>query len=298
MFISPLIEKINAYDPFRIHYCNGLRALVALLSLFVINYFYSINNPYFYFFYIPITCLSLETLGETNIEKAKIYFLSVLWSAIGVAIFSLTANHPVLELGVVFTFSLGVYYVFIKCYPHPLISAATILSLSAYGLNYQNLNLYKVGNNFGITMLAAVIIVVVLNLFPKKMYLQIWCRIFCRSLSLANNLSLAQRPQDEALQIFKLFPLLLRYARISKQTNLIKTTLSLQTFLHHCIARQIYPHYFTEHKDMLQQNLNYLFIQVQQNSPCQLVKFSKSNPTAVILYNIARDWNRICENYN
>ena len=73
MFISPLIEKINAYDPFRIHYCNGLRALVALLSLFVINYFYSINNPYFYFFYIPITCLSLETLGETNIEKAKIY---------------------------------------------------------------------------------------------------------------------------------------------------------------------------------------------------------------------------------
>lgn len=299
MFISPLIDKINAYDPYRIHYCNGLRAVIALFSLFCIQYFYGVNNPYFYFFYIPITCLSLELLGETSLEKTKIYLQSVIWSALGVALFCLTAHHPFLELVVVFSFSLLVYYVFIKHYPYPLVSAATILSLSAYGLNYENLNIYNVCNHFGVTLFAGFIIAGVLNLMPQKIYFQIWYRLFNHSLLLVSELIESKTPKDKAMQVFSLFPLQLRYARMhrKKHIRLLKTTSALHTFIEHYVAIKIYPDYFYENQRTIQKNLNYLSYHVQHHSPCLLELFTQSNTTEIMLYKVAKDWNELCITY-
>ena len=296
MFISTLIDKKNHYDPYRVHYYQGIRAVIALFSLFCIQYVYGVINPYFYFFYLPITCLSLEILGETSMERTKIYLQSVTWSAFGVLLFGLAAHHPLLELLVVFSFSLWVYHVFIKHYPYPLISAATILSLSAYGLKYQNVDIYQACAHFGISLFAGMVIATVLKLLPQKMYLEIWYRIFHHSLLLAGELITASSPKDKAIQLLSLFPLQLRYARMyeKKQIGLLKTTAALHTFIEHVVAIKMYPAYFSENQTAMQKNLSYLQYHVQQRTPCLLELFTKANATEIMLYKIAREWNKLC----
>lgn len=101
------------------------------------------------------------------------------------------------------------------------------------------------------------------------------------------------------MQIFNLFPLQLRYARMfrKKQIGLLKTTLALHTFIEHCVAMKIYPDYFAENQTSIQKNLIYLSYHVQQHSPCLLELFSQSNMTEIMLYKVAKDWNGLCTTY-
>ena len=192
-----------------------------------------------------------------------------------------------------------VYYIFIKHYPYPLISTATILSLGAYGLNYQNLDFYMACNHFGVTLFAGIIIAGVLNLLPQKMYFHIWWRIFNHSLLLVCELIDATSPKDTAMQVLRLFPLQLRYARMyrKKQVSLLKTTVSLHTFIKHCVTIKVYPHYFSEDQITIQKNLCYLSYHVKHRSQCLLELFTQSNSTEIMLYKIARDWNELCKTY-
>ncbi|WP_240610456.1 hypothetical protein [Legionella qingyii] len=60
MFISKLIRIIEDYDPYGNHRVNGVKVTYVLLILFAVNFIFSIPNPYFYYFYIPITAMAAE----------------------------------------------------------------------------------------------------------------------------------------------------------------------------------------------------------------------------------------------
>ncbi len=66
MFISNLIRTIEAYDPYGLHRLNGTKVVYVLLTLFIVNLLFDIPNPYFYFFYVPITAMSAEVVGNTK----------------------------------------------------------------------------------------------------------------------------------------------------------------------------------------------------------------------------------------
>jgi hypothetical protein len=297
MFISQLIHKLNEYDPYRIHFWNGIRAIIALLSLFCIRFIYGIENPYFYFFYIPITCLSLELLGETIYEKTKIYLQAIFWSSLGVVLFNLSANHPILELIITFSFSMFVYHFFINNYPYPLISSATILSLAAYSLNYENLDFYNLLHNFSITLFAGIIIAFILNIFPKNIYLKIWYRIFLHSIQLTIELLETPSSSEKKIYLLSLFPLQLRYARMYKKKHitLLKTSALLQALINNLIAISTYPELFLENKENLKKNIIILFKNINQYTACTFDVSKKSNTSLILLHKIIKQWNQICK---
>lgn len=296
MFIYRLIEKLQTYDPYHIHYWNGVRAVIALIGLFTVNYFYAVENPYFYYFYVPMTCLSLEVLGGTVMEKNRLFMYGVFWSALAILLFGLCAHHPVLELIVIFVFSVFIYQHFIAYYQYPLISAATVLSLAAYSMNYHNIDFYMVWYHFGITIFAGTIVFAVLNLLPSKIYFLIWYRIFSQNLTLVLRLFQAQGDRQLAMKILASFPLQLRYARMpqQKRVNLLKLSARFHELVENLVAMVLFSEYFFENHQALQKNLSYLSHHVNQRTPCLLELFERSNATEELIYKIAKDWNTLC----
>lgn len=178
MCISKLINIIEEYDMYLEHRINGLKAVYVLLVLFIFNMVYTIPNPYFNYFYLPITALGAEVIGETVKAKHLLFFYTVFGSIVSVFLFNITIVYPILFLFFVFFYSLLLYFIALHYLKILFVPVPLILSLAIYSLVYgqTSTNFYVALNNGLVTLLAMLIIMASLLFFPLKYYLRAWQR--------------------------------------------------------------------------------------------------------------------------
>ncbi|CEG56130.1 hypothetical protein [Legionella fallonii] len=181
MFISQLKDKVLAYDRYGIHRVNGLKALFLLELLFIFNFIYTVNNPYFYFFYVPLTAFTAEVVGTTLEEKSLFLFFTITGCAFSIFLFGVFSVYRTFFALFVFFYTALLYYVVIHKLKKMLALVPLILSLAVYSLIYVNAdsNFYIALNNTLHTLAAMVLMLVGLYMFPKIYYLSIWRRAFC-----------------------------------------------------------------------------------------------------------------------
>ena len=181
MFISQLKDKLLAYDKYAIHRVNGLKALFVLQLLFLFNFIYTVNNPYFYYFYVPLTAFTAEVVGTTLEEKFLFLFITITGCALSIFLFGVFSVYKTFFTLFVFFYTALLYYLVIHKLKKMLPLVPLILSLAVYSLIYVNAdsNFYIALNNTLHTLVAMLLMLVGLYMFPKTYYLSIWRRAFC-----------------------------------------------------------------------------------------------------------------------
>ncbi|KTD13121.1 phage minor tail protein [Legionella hackeliae] len=177
MFMSKLYNVIEHYDQYGVHRLNGLKVVYILLILFLVNFLFSIPNPYFYYFYLPITALGAEMVGETLEEKYFLLFSCLIIAIVTVFLFDIFAVSPFFWI-FAFFYSAFLYLVAIDNRRHTLVIVPIALSLGAYSLLYREINIsfYTVLSNCLTTILSMIIIFAALVLFPRSYYFRLWLR--------------------------------------------------------------------------------------------------------------------------
>lgn len=185
MFISQLKNSLNNYDPFGEHRINGLKAVLVLELLFLFNYIYSIPNPYFYYFYVPLTAFAAEIAGTTLKDKFVFYFFSVMGAILAVFIFNVSSSNKTFFVIVVLFYSLLLYWVAIYKLRSLFVPVPLILSLAAYSLLYSaNDNNFYIALNHSLQSFVAMLVVMAgLVLFPRGYYLWVWRKALFQLLS-------------------------------------------------------------------------------------------------------------------
>lgn len=182
MFISQLKNKLLEYDKYGEHRINGTKALFVLELMMVFNFFSSMQNPYFYYFYAPLTCFTAEITGTTLEEKYLFLFCTLVGSALSIFLFDVLSVYKVFFVFFVFFYSLGLYFIVLKKLPNMLVVVPLILSVASYSLIYGSHtegNFYVALNHALLTLAATLVTFIALYLFPQKCYFVIWRRAFC-----------------------------------------------------------------------------------------------------------------------
>ncbi|RUR08647.1 FUSC family protein [Legionella sp. km772] len=216
MFISQLKDKILTYDKYGEHRTNGLKILFVLQFLFLFNYIYGVNNPYFYFFYVPLTAFTAEIIGSTLEEKYLFLFCTITGCALSIFLFGLFSVYKLFFVFFVFFYSLFLYYLVIHHLRKMLALVPLILSLAVYSLIYENAdsNLYIALNHVLEVLVAMGLIFMGLYLFPKRYYFVIWQRAFLEVLSKLEFLS--EEISQENVQTIPIFPGIIVMNKYSK----------------------------------------------------------------------------------
>lgn len=181
MFISQLNDKLNAYDRYGEHRINGFKVLFVLDLMMLFNMFSSMQNPYFYFFYAPITCITAELIGNSLREKYLFLGLTLVGSALSIFLFGTLSVYTLFFVFFVFIYSMALYLLALSQLKHMIVIVPVILSLASYSLVYgldANSNLYIAFSHALQTLVAGAIILGGLFLFPKIYYFYIWKRAF------------------------------------------------------------------------------------------------------------------------
>ncbi|HAU1151997.1 TPA: FUSC family protein [Legionella pneumophila] len=181
MFISQLKDKLASYDKYKEHRINGLKAVFVLQLMILFYFFSSIDNPYFYYFYAPITCFTVEAAGTTLKEKYLLLLYTLLGSILSIFLFGIISVYNVLFIFFVFFYTLALYFLVLHHFKKMLVIVPLMLSLASYSLIYgveADSNFYIAINNALYTLAAMAVIFAGLFLFPKKYYFDIWERAF------------------------------------------------------------------------------------------------------------------------
>ena len=188
MFTSQLLSKIEQYDRYGEYRVNGFKAVFIVEVLFIINFIYTIPNPYFYCFYIPLTAFAAEVVGNSLEDKFRLYFYTVFGSIVAVFLFGIFQPYRIFFIFFVLAFSLLLYWVAIYRLRGFLVSVPLILCLAMYSLIYgsSNTNFYIMLNHALESVAAMVIVMISLLFFPKRYYLWIWHKAFNEVIELSN----------------------------------------------------------------------------------------------------------------
>jgi hypothetical protein len=299
MFISKLTHIIETYDPYGNHRVNGMKATYVLLILFMINFFFSIPNPYFYYFYIPITAMAAEVIGETMKKKNLLLFYCVLWSAISAFFFDILSITPFFPI-FAFFYSFLLYLIAIHSRMHTIVIAPIALSLGAYSLLYGELNtsVYTVLNNCLTTFIAMAIVFAALAFFPRSYYYRLWLRalhllitqiIEHVSLMMANQRIIYDPVRGHTTHLVRYATMLPRIFPLRSiwKINLLMNQLHLTV----CVIEA--------NTIMMERGMMVLFIEqlhvlkqaVEEERPCALAE----TPWA-ILNKLVHSWNYLCLN--
>lgn len=179
MFISKLSSILENYDKYGEHRLNGLKVAYVLLILYAGNLIFYIPNPYFYYFYVPITVMSAEVIGNSIKEKYFLFLYCLFTSTVTIFLFNLFSPYWFLFI-FVFFYSLFLYFAAIDKRQQVLVVVPVSLALGAYSLLYEdiNTNFYLILNNCLTTILAMVIVLGALAMFPRSYYYRSWLRAF------------------------------------------------------------------------------------------------------------------------
>ncbi|MCL9684872.1 FUSC family protein [Legionella maioricensis] len=219
MFISQLKDKIVAYDKFGEHRINGLKALFVLELLFFFNFIYTVNNPYFYFFYVPITAFTAELIGNTLEEKYLFLFFTIMGTALSIFLFGVLSVYKTFFAFFVFFYSALLYYIVIHKLKRMLPLVPVILSLAVYSLIYVNSdnNFYIALNHVLQIIVAMLVIFLGLFIFPKTYYLSIWRRAFYQVV--VNLETLSKKICEEEVKTIPIFSGIIVMERYSKMLS-------------------------------------------------------------------------------
>ena len=206
MFISKLIHTVEAYDPYGIHRLNGSKVVYVFFILAACNLLFHIPNPYFNFFYLPITALTAEVMMPRLQDKYRAFIYTVLGACFMVMLFNMLRPYPLFFLVAIFIATAGLYLIALYRVPMLLPLVPIMLSLAAYSLLYPaaNTNLKMLLENLFTTLVAMCVIVSALLLFPLSYYYRLWLRAFYRaSKALLENLRCIHDAKPIVVSLFE-----------------------------------------------------------------------------------------------
>lgn len=199
MSMLKLADKIAQFDPYGISRMNGFKAVFLTELLFGFNAIFSIPTPYFYYFFVPLNMILAENLGTNLLEKYGYFIFAMMTSIGGIFWFHLLSTYKLLFLVFVFIYSISLYYFLLSKLKKILLLAPLMLSMANYSNQYQlTHDFYVELNHILIGVLAMVIILIGLWLFPKYYYLRIWRRAFVLHMKFIQSMVL--QIQNHALQ--------------------------------------------------------------------------------------------------
>lgn len=297
MYISELSSIIEAYDPYGVHRVNGVKAVYVLLILFGVNMICSIPNPYFYYFYIPMTAMTAEVAGDNSRRKNKLLFYCILWSITSAFLFGLLSMWPFFPV-FAFFYSLFLYLIAINSRMHTIIVAPIALSLGAYSLLYDSIStsLYSMLNNCLNTFIAMIVVFAALAFFPRSYYYRLWLRALLLLMTqIIEHLSFmieSRRIVFDPVQGHTTH--LVRYAsmlprrfplHIIWKINLLMNQLHLII----CVTEANTIMMDSEQMKLLRQQLLVFKQAIEQERPCEL----QQTPW-IILNKLTHSWNYLC----
>jgi hypothetical protein len=297
MFISKLTHIIKSYDPYGNHRINGLKATYVLLILFAVNFIFSIPNPYFYYFYIPITAMIAEIQAETLKKKNLSLFYCILWSVISAFLFDIFSIAPFFPI-FAFFYSFLLYLIAIKSRLHTIVIAPVALSLGAYSLLYGEINtsFYAILNNCINTFIAMAIVFVALAFFPRGYYYRVWLR----ALLLLINQIIAHLSLMISHQRIIFDPVrghtthLVRYASMLPHSFPLRSIWKINLLMNQlhltvCVIEANTIIMEREKVNLFIQKLNVFKHAVENEQPCELTATSWD-----ILNKLVHSWNYLC----
>lgn len=298
MFISKLIDNIEHYDPYAKHRLNGFKVVYIFFVLMFCNLFLSIENPYFYFFYLPLTAMSAVVLND----DLKVQYITFIYAITATCITALILNFfsktPSLFILSAFLLSLALYNLAIDKYKSLLPIVPIVLSLGAYSLNYPSISFNKevLASNFLVTLLSTVIILSALILFPLSYYYNCWRRAFlCFISELTLDLSTHRKSANSILKIRQAHHCqMAHFAKMlpqKKETfSVIKINLLCQQLsLKYSKANNAFYTVSKTEKEMLIENLEKLQQSIINKSCCQITSSNEKT-----LAKIINSWNQLC----
>lgn len=309
MFISQLKDKLAAYDKYKEHRINGLKALFVLELMILFYFFSSIENPYFYYFYAPITCFTVEAAGATLKEKYFLLLYTLLGSVLSIFLFGVLSVYNVFFIFFVFFYSLALYFLVLHNFRKMLVIVPLILSLASYSLIYgveADSNFYVAINNAFYTLAAMVVIFFGLFLFPKRYYFEIWERAFFEVITGLESLSAKIcKGEVETIAIFSGIIVMERYAKMLPKNIKCYSILKITILTFELILTMSYLLSF-------QKQLRKEYVIVLNHYLARLCDASKSRQPVVlsrqelsafnethelrILYQLILSWNYLCAN--
>lgn len=306
MFISQLISKVEEYDKYGEHRINGLKAVFVTELLFIVNFFYAIPNPYFYYFYVPLTAFAAEIAGNTIKDKFLFYFYTVMGSILAIFLFGMLQPYKLLFVIFVFFYGLLLYSFALYKIKSMFIPAPLILSLAIYSLLYgsSNTNFYIALNHGLIILLAMLVVMTGLLFFSRKYYLWIWWKAYVLLLKfLLDNLQQINQNQHAKIIIAQPIYIMKKYHKmlntkmpifsISKITLLsFDMVMSLSYILEfRTVMRQ---QYLVIYEDLIVK----LYQSAQQKVALDITGYDTNDLTATHelrnIYHLIKSWNYLC----
>ncbi len=288
---------VEEYDKYGEHRINGIKVVYIVFILFLVNMVYTIPNPYFNYFYIPITAMNAEVAGNTIKAKYALFLYSIMGAIISAFLFNLTISYPLLFLFFVFFYSVTLYIIGLY-WIKSLVPIPIILSLAVYSLLYGEVStdFYIAFNNSLVTLVATVTIIACLILFPKKYYFKAWLRSLLLLLKqILGNFKLIQ--QNLEIQIE---PVQGHLMMLAKFANMLPRKLPIFTILKiNLLVNQLrLISCVTDQKDFaiepqilenIINNLSRLIYAIEQKESCII-----NEQNHEVLNKIMLTWNKLC----
>ena len=298
MSISKLIRTIDQYDPYGMHRLNGMKVVYVLLVLFFVNLFFYIPNPYFYFFFVPISAMNAEVIGLSIKSKYKLFIYAGLGSCGIIFLFNLLKPYPAFFLLFGFVATLFLYGFVLRKRSEMMVLVPIILSLAAYSLLYgaENNDFYAVFNNAVTTLISMMIILGALVLFPLSYYYRLWLRALSLLLQecLDNFVLLHEKKHVNTLSVQGHTMHLFQFSQLLPRSLPVYTILKInllinQLHLMGCVAS---PDDFSTDPSELQrtiQGIHALLRSIKKEESCPFM--AVGNPA---LSHLIRSWNYLC----
>ncbi len=297
MFTSKLIHILESYDPYGLHRINGIKATYLLFVLSFVNLTFGVYNPYFYFFYAPMTAINAEILGVKLKDKYKFLIFSLSLTALIVFLFDTSRHYPLFFFFIAFSVVITLYCYALKHHKQLLLAVPIILSLAAYSLQYGELNadVFSAFINALNILKALCILVGALILFPLKYYYRAWLRAFflLTQETLQHFIAISEQKtlkttviHGHTLNLFNISQLLPRKLPIYSilKINLLLNRLHLIS----CTSGSEYSRINRQQLDNIILQLRYLALAIQEETPCQNCSDYSS------ITKLIKSWNYLC----
>lgn len=301
MFISKLADKIAQYDRYGESRANGIKAVFLAELMFGFNAIFSIPHPYFYYFFVPLNMILAENLGTDLKEKYLFFILAMLSSASTIFGFYLLSSFKVIFLVFVFAYSLGLYYLFLSKFKKVLLLAPFILSMGAYSLEFvQYHDFYTALNHILVGLLAMMIMLVGLWLFPKTYYLGIWRRAFIELMSSIHQIaSVMLSSKSTTMPVVPSILIMKQYAKMLPKTMRNYSVLKIN-FLGFDLLMQLAYHaslgkaYTSTELVLLKDVTADLSQAVKHKQAVLMLPELRASHSLRFLYRLVLSWNYLC----
>lgn len=297
-FIRDSIKSsFDTYDKYGEYRINALKGIYIFFILATFNMIYSVPNPYFYFFYLPLTALTSEMLGENKPAKYWLFFHATMGGIVAVFLFNLFIPYPIFFEFFVFFYSIIHYLIALHIVKNLLIPIPLALSLASYSLVYGEIStdIYIDLNHILISFSAMLIIMAALLLFPSYYYFKAWHRAYLLLLKqILENLYCIQLNQPIQILVKGHITKAVKYSHMLShrfpvfsvlKTNLLANDLRILSSSIDQKEIVIQPHTLNHLITHLQ-----LFIEaVEKKTQCMV-----SNEKNVTLQKMIHSWNYLC----